>query len=359
MFAAALLLPYRNFIPMLWLCSFIGYGIIVYYLASILLVSRSRIALWFAASLVVTAIAGFAEVSRPCFGLPGPMPYVNSVTAALSSGLLVAMALAEQMRIERSGRQGAEHRPAENLRPGAGGLLHGRRQRPHPARQSGPGAPARPPGVLEGNTALAGLLRARHLGIAARPVGRQLARATSLPVADHGAWYEARASIGDGLIEGSIEDITEAITANRKLMYLADHDQLTGTLSRRAIEQALRGAINSAGAVTSRALWPTWTSTASRPSTTCSGTPPATKCCANCAPSMVKSLGNEHLLGRIGGDEFLILLRGMSLADATDKCHELVKVIDGDIFPGPGPGLPHRRLLRRGRGHIRASRWST
>ena len=108
MFAAALLLPYRYFIPMLWLGSFIGYGIIVYYLGNILLVSRSRIALWFSASLVVTAAAGFAEVIKAMFSLPGPIPYVNSITAALSSGLLVAMALAEQMRIERSGRQGAE-----------------------------------------------------------------------------------------------------------------------------------------------------------------------------------------------------------------------------------------------------------
>ena len=56
-FAAALLLPYRHFIPALWLCAFIGYGIIVYYLGSILLVSRSRIAMWFAGSLVVTAVA--------------------------------------------------------------------------------------------------------------------------------------------------------------------------------------------------------------------------------------------------------------------------------------------------------------
>lgn len=35
-----------------------------------------------------------------------------------------------------------------------------------------------------------------------------------------------------------IEDIGRPTAANRKLMHSADHDQLTGTLSRRAIEQA-------------------------------------------------------------------------------------------------------------------------
>jgi hypothetical protein len=114
---------------MLWLGALVGYGIIVYYLARILLVSRSRIAMWFSASLVVTAIAGFAEVIKAMFGLPGPVPYVNSVTAALSSGLLVAMALAEQMRHGTVRAAGRGTGAAEDLRPGSRFLLH-RRRRP-------------------------------------------------------------------------------------------------------------------------------------------------------------------------------------------------------------------------------------
>jgi diguanylate cyclase (GGDEF)-like protein len=47
---------------------------------------------------------------------------------------------------------------------------------------------------------------------------------------------------------------------------------------------------------------------------------------------IVTSLGGSHLLGRIGGDEFLILFRGKSLAEASAKCRELVAVIDGDTF---------------------------
>jgi len=330
MFAAALLLPYRYFIPMLWLGSFVGYGIIVYYLARIQLVSHTRIALWFAASLVVTAVAGFAEVIKAAFGLPGPIPYVNSVTAALSSGLLVAMALAEQMRLERSGRQGAEvalqktydQVPVAFFTADAAGR------------------------ILRGNPALGRLLGQRTLegksrwqqffeagaweslsGMLAENPRAQL----RFQSRDQGAWYEARASIGDGLIEGSIEDITEAVTANRKLMYLADHDQLTGALSRRAIEQALRGAIRSAGSPTPSTL-AYMDLDRFKTVNDLFGHTAGDEVLRQLCGQITKSLGSEHLLGRIGGDEFLILLRGMSLAEAAAKCRELVDLIDAAAF---------------------------
>ncbi|MDP2821886.1 MAG: EAL domain-containing protein [Sulfuritalea sp.] len=330
MFAAALLVPYRHFIPMLWLGSFVGYGIIVYYLARILLVSRSRIALWFAGSLVVTAIAGFAEVIKAMFSLPGPIPYVNSVTAALSSGLLVAIALAEQMRIERSGRQGAE-------------IALQKTYDQVPVAFFTADAAGR---ILRGNPALGRLLGQRILEGKSRwqqffevgaweSLGAMLAENSRAQLRfqsrDQGAWYEARASIGDGLIEGSIEDITEAVTANRKLMYLADHDQLTGALSRRAIEQALRGAIRSAGSLTPTTL-AYMDLDRFKTVNDLFGHTAGDEVLRQLCGQMVKSLGTEHLLGRIGGDEFLILLRGMSLTESAAKCRELVDLIDATTF---------------------------
>jgi diguanylate cyclase (GGDEF)-like protein len=330
MFAAALLLPYRHFIPVLWLCAFIGYGIIVYYLGSILLVSRSRIAMWFAGSLVVTAVAGFAEVIKAMFGLPGPLPYVNSVTAALSSGLLVAMALAEQMRIERSGRQGAEIALQKTYDQVPVAFFTadatGRMLRGNPAL-----------GRLLGLNVLAGKARWQDYFesgsweslsslLADGPRGQLRFQSR-----DQGAWYEARASIGDGLIEGSIEDITEAVTANRKLMYLADHDQLTGTLSRRAIEQALRGAIRAAGDHTPVTL-AYMDLDRFKTVNDLFGHTAGDEVLRQLCNRISKTLGNDHLLGRIGGDEFLILLRGMALAEASSKCRELVDLIDGSPF---------------------------
>lgn len=328
--AAALLLSYRQFIPVMWVGAAIGYGIIVYHLARILLVSRSRIALWFAASLVVTALAGFAEVFKALFGMTGAIPYFNSVTAALCSGLLVAMSLAEQMRIERSGRQEAEAalRKTYDQVPVAfftadasGRILRGN---PALGRLLGPKAldgQARWPQFFE-----SGSWESLHAMLTAQPRAQMRFQSVG-----HGAWYEVRASLGDGLIEGSVEDITEAVTANRKLMYLADHDQLTGTLSRRAIEQALRGAIQSAGpnAPVSLAYMDL---DRFKTVNDLFGHTAGDEVLRQLCSRIGKALGSDHLLGRIGGDEFLILLRGTPLAEAAAKCRDLVEAVDGNTF---------------------------
>lgn len=330
MFAAALFLPYRFFIPTLWICAFVGYGIIVYYLGSILLSSRSRIAMYFSASLAVTAGAGFAEVIRAMFGLPNALPYVNSVTAALSSGLLVAMALAEQMRLERTGRQGAE-------------IALQKTYDQVPVAFFTADATGR---ILRGNPALARLLGLEVLDGQARwqqyfEAGaweslcslladnpRAQLRFQSL---DHNVWYIVRASKGDGLTEGSIEDITESVTANRKLMYLADHDQLTGALSRRAIEQELRTAIRASGP-TSPATLAYMDLDRFKTINDLFGHTAGDEVLRQLCAMIVKCLGNESILGRIGGDEFLILMRGMPLAEASAKCRELVELIDANSF---------------------------
>jgi diguanylate cyclase (GGDEF)-like protein len=330
MFVAALVLPYRHFLPALWIGAFVGYSIVIYYLVRIQLGSHSRIALWFSASLVVTAVAGFAEVIRAMLSLPAPLPYFNSVTAALSSGLLVAIALAEQMRLERSGRRGAEvalqktydQVPVAFFTADASG--HILRGNPALGRLLGQH-------VLDGKAHwqqlfASGTWESLSLTLAQNP--RAQLRFQSIA---QDAWYEVRASSDEGLVEGSIEDITESVAANSKLIYLADHDQLTGALSRHAIEQALRDAINSAGAMNQTTLaymdldrFKTVNDLFGHTA----GDAVLRQFCAH----IVKSLGTRHLLGRIGGDEFLILFNGLSLAEAGTKCRELAEQIEDSSF---------------------------
>ena len=330
MFAAALFLPYRHFLPVLWLASLIGYGIIVYFLGSILLVSRSRIAMYFSASLAVTAFAGFSEIFRAVLSLPNALPYVNSVTAALSSGLLVAMALAEQMRIERVGRQGAEIALQKTYDQVPVAFFtadsKGRILRGNPALGRLLGLE-----VLDGRTHWqqyfeTGAWESMCNLLADNP--RAHLRFQSI---DQSIWYTVRASVGDGLIEGSIEDITESVTANRKLMYLADHDLLTGALSRRAIEQALRGAIGAAETVAPTTL-AYMDLDRFKTINDLFGHTAGDEVLRQLCSMIVKSLGTEPLLGRIGGDEFLILMRGVTLAEASAKCRELVNLIDDTTF---------------------------
>lgn len=327
---AAILLPYRYFLPALWIGSFIGYSIIIYFLSRILVTTHSRIALWFAASLVVTAIAGFAEVIKAAAGLPGSIPYFNSVTAALSSGLLAAMALAEQMRIEKSGRQGAELALQKSYMevPTAFFTVNetGRILRGNPALGRLLGGP-----VLRGNTYWHQLFEAG----AWTSLSSQLAENSRVQLrfesADHSAWYEVHASTSGDLIEGSINDVTEAVTATKKLTYLADHDQLTGALSRRAIEQALRGTIQHVGTLTPATL-AYMDLDRFKTVNDLFGHTAGDEVLRQLGSMIAKSMGPDHLFGRIGGDEFLILLKGTSLTEGAAKCRALVDQVSAASF---------------------------
>jgi diguanylate cyclase (GGDEF)-like protein len=105
---AAILLPFARFLPFMWVTVGIGIGILVFLLARILFVTRSKVAMWYGAALAVVLGAGLYEVLAAALGVKELIGAVNSVTAALGSSLLVALAIAQQMRQERGARERAQ-----------------------------------------------------------------------------------------------------------------------------------------------------------------------------------------------------------------------------------------------------------
>jgi diguanylate cyclase (GGDEF)-like protein len=71
---------------------------------------------------------------------------------------------------------------------------------------------------------------------------------------DTSRWYLARVTERNGLIEGSLQDITVRKAAESKLRHLVDHDSLTGVLNRRGLETALKEGLLVAATRTSCAL---------------------------------------------------------------------------------------------------------
>jgi diguanylate cyclase (GGDEF)-like protein len=106
--AAALLLPFQRFLPVLWVTAAVGIAVLAFLLVRILAVTRSRVALWYSASLAVVLFAGFYEVIAAALGAKLLIGAVNHVTAALASSLLVALAIAQQMREEHRERVRAQ-----------------------------------------------------------------------------------------------------------------------------------------------------------------------------------------------------------------------------------------------------------
>src|SRR5450830_802909 len=87
MLVAAVVLPYRMFLPILWAIMVAGCSVTTLGLVSIMFKSRTRVASWIAASFAVTFVASLSEVVAAAFGMRELTGVINSVTAALASSL--------------------------------------------------------------------------------------------------------------------------------------------------------------------------------------------------------------------------------------------------------------------------------
>src|SRR3970040_3105710 len=105
----AVILPYSRYLPFMWATAAFGTLVLAFFLARILLVTRSRVAMWYTASLGIALFASLNEIISAALGIKTLIGTVNSVTAALSSSLMAALAIAEQMRLERQGEVEAQH----------------------------------------------------------------------------------------------------------------------------------------------------------------------------------------------------------------------------------------------------------
>ena len=108
LFPLALFAPYAKALPVMWVASIGTIAVLAFFLVRIVAATRSTVAMWYGASLAVTLAANLYEVIAAALGIKGLIGAVNSVTAALSTSLMAAFAIAEQIRLERKQRIQAE-----------------------------------------------------------------------------------------------------------------------------------------------------------------------------------------------------------------------------------------------------------
>jgi len=243
--AAAFLAPFSIFLPVMWTSVAFGVAVIAYLLVRILRTVHSPVAMWYGASLTVTLMSGLYEVLAAAFGLKMLIGAINSVTAALASSLLAALAIAAQFRVERDKRVAAE---AASLR------ASNKLEATYTAIPIGLFTADESGKMVQTNPAfrtIVGLGRgaASHITWAklfpahdwkqVLDVTRHSARELEvhrIVLDDEVRWYVVHATRAGDFIEGSLQDVTERKTATDRLRFLADHDPLTGILNRRGIE---------------------------------------------------------------------------------------------------------------------------
>ncbi len=329
--AAAVALPFAAFLPLMWLTAAVTISILVFLLVRIVFVTRSRVAMWYGASLAIVLLTGLYEIIAAAMGFKMLIGTVNSVTAALTSSLMAALAIAEQMREEHQERVKAQDELRSTYEAIPIGLFTlerdglfarvnsaltrmlnvdpSRNRRDHWGEHFEPGAWRRLQEVARGGAAEE--LEVRSLDGDGRDSRRYLVKAT----------------LSADKVEGSLQDITEKYEATERLHFLADHDSLTGVLNRHGIEHVLEEAVRRLADGKPLAL-AYLDLDGFKLINDLFGLVAGDEVLRQVCQLVEQTLAQRHDIGRIRGDEFIIVFQDVPVQAATDLCRQIVTNID-------------------------------
>jgi diguanylate cyclase (GGDEF)-like protein len=234
---AAWFLSYKQFLPVMWVMTALTLVLMTAAIARIFIRSRSRVALWYAASLGVATLSSLSEVVAAALGLRELAMIANSVTAALASSLLAAIAIAEQMRQEHSQyiETQAEMQHMVNSMPI--GLLTldnaGRCLTANPSFISMLRSPQIQVGDESWKNHFSEDTWSRIEAMLADKIDVEL-ELTSKAGDER---FLIRATRSNDKIQAVLQDITETSKVTENLQFLANNDPLTKVFNRRGIEE--------------------------------------------------------------------------------------------------------------------------
>jgi diguanylate cyclase (GGDEF)-like protein len=333
--AAAVALPFAAFLPFMWLTTAVAISILVFLVVRILFVTRSRVAMWYGASLAIVLLTGLYEIIAAAMGFKMLIGTVNSVTAALTSSLMVALAIAEEMREEHQKRVKAQAELRSTYEAIPIGLFtldrDGSFARVNPALTRMLNVdPSRNRRDLWGEHFEPGAWS--RLQEVAREGAAQEMEVRSLDGDGRDSRrYLVKATLSADKVEGSLQDITEKHESMERLRFLADHDSLTGVLNRRGIEHVLEEAakrlpdgkplalayLDLGGFKLINDLF---------------GHVAGDEVLRQVCQRVKQALAQRHDIGRIGGDEFVIIFQDVPVQAAADLCREIVTSIETPAY---------------------------
>ncbi len=327
--------PYRIFLPFLWVTA--GYCILVggFSLWRMLKQTPSAVVTLYSVSLGITLFASMGEVIGAALGLKGWIGSVNSVTAALSSSLLASLAIAAQMREEHKQWLDAKAEMDHTFEAMPIGLftldLKGHFLSANPALMK-----MLSPSVLEPDRNewqryfSDGAWTKLHQMVHSQTDGELEIKGERLPRLG-ARRFLVKATLARERIEGSLQDVTEKSRAEEDLNFMANNDVLTKVLNRRGIEKVFSSAMTQL--------------TPYRPLTLAYldldrfklindlyGHNVGDDVLQQVCDRVRKLLAGGNQIGRVGGDEFVIVMPGTSLPLATLICQGIVDSISTEVF---------------------------
>lgn len=323
---AAVLLPYNVFLPIMW--PVLGGALLLMTLGliSIMFQSNNRVAFWFAASFGVTFVSGLSEVIAAALGIRELMGLINSVTAALASSLLAALAVAEQMRMETQQRIAAQAELQHAYEAMPVGLftldVYGHFISANPALRKMLGTGDIIPG------------RTRWKQFFAEGVWSQLHESVhtvadaelDIENRDGSRRFLVRATLARGRIEGVLQDTTEQAKATEQLRFMANNDPLTKVYNRRGIERMFQQAGGPLASGKPLAL-AYLDLDRFKLINDLFGHSAGDEVLKQVCERIGMMLAGGQQVGRVGGDEFVIVMPDTTIALATLICSGIVERI--------------------------------
>lgn len=327
----AIFLPYGVFLPFMWAIVAIGAAILVFLVIRILLLRRSSVASLYAASIGITLFSGVYEVVAAALGVKALIGVTDSVTAAASSSLMAALAMAAQMRQERIERVQAQAELRSTYEAIPVGLFtldaKGDFHRFNPALKGMLGIEAAEDTNLRWQDFFAEstwdqLRQAAVTGGEIDLSGRPGSLAASKV-------FHVKATLADGRVEGSLQDITDRARATERLQYLAQYDPLTNVLNRRGIEKILE-AVAAELSGRNPLVIAYLDLDRFKLINDLFGHPTGDEVLREICRRIGAELGPDQHIGRVGGDEFVIVFRRTPLPQATAICRRLIGCIENE-----------------------------
>ena len=341
----SLTLPFAWFLPVMWCITGIGISTLVFLMVRVLQKTRSRAAGWYAAAISVTLLASFSEVIAAALGIKGMIGAVNSVTAALSSSLLTALAIAEQMREEHAQRLQVQAEMAQTFKAIPIGMftldIEGRFLSANPALMQMLGKQV----LTEGSKHWHQYFEAGAWGLLHQQLLEQSNQAKDpanntqdggsveleIKAKKHAGNTSAKrflvkATLSGAKVEGSLQDVTDKSKATEELYFLANHDALTKVLNRRGVEKSLNAAMQQLSNGQAMALAYLDLDRFKLVNDLFGhnvGDEVLQQVCKRITDMLPKGID----LGRVGGDEFVIVFPDTSVTRATHMCRGVVENI--------------------------------
>jgi diguanylate cyclase (GGDEF)-like protein len=331
---------FATYLPIYWVAATILAGILFFLLGRTLMIAPSRTALWYCASLCISAFAAVAEIIGAATGYKSLSLAFNSVTAALSSSLLASMAIAEQIRTSQKARLDSQAQLQYTYDAMPIGLftldMHGRFLSANPALRAMLGANVLEQGrndweqyFADGSWAL--LHRMVHSETDGELEFRSSTKSGAATEGGEAKRFLVKAALARGKIEGSLQDVTVKSKATEDLHFMANNDPLTKVFNRRGIEKILIQAITQLDegkplAVAYLDL------DRFKLINDLYGHAAGDEVLKQVCRRVIDMLTGSQRIGRVGGDEFVIVLPDTTIPLATAICRGIVDRIGVESY---------------------------